>query len=357
MLRFWEGFDGIPANSQASFSPMLMLGTAGSTISTGNSSPTPPYGTGTYAIFGWGPVWFYKVLDNQNTWYFSFHVCAKNAVGTSNSVVFFYLADGTTYQVAISIDISKFSGMNLRAWRGNKTAQLGSDFGTFGLNTWQWVTGKVVIHPSAGELLIYVNGTEWINLTGINTAPSGNAYANRMYIGCGGTSLNGNNLALDNLVLCDGQDGTATQGQPWNTLLGEKRIIWTPPDADGSISEWTQSTGANRFGTLDEAPHNSDTDYCSADGGLRQRVGLSTPSVAGIIEAARVEAWARKDNAGTRNIRLGIVLDSTLYEEGSDQSLGSTYTRFDRELILNPATDDLFTAAEIAAAELQIRTT
>lgn len=124
---------------------------------------------------------------------------------------------------------------------------------------WHYYEFRIKLHPTAGIVQLRVDGTNIINLTGINTATTAENFNRFTLLGRGYTSseslstITGTNFAIDDIYLVDNSDATG--------FLGEVRNTYVAPTADTATKNFTPSSGANNFSRLTETFQDGDTSY------------------------------------------------------------------------------------------------
>lgn len=138
----------------------------------------------------------------------------------------------------------------------------------------------------------------------------------------------------DDLWVCD------TAGSVNNDYLGDVRIQAISPSAAGAHTDWTANGAASNFQCVDEAAPNSDTDYVSASTAANidtYAYSDLTPTT-GTVLAVQTNLYARKDDAGTRQIAPVIRSGPTPSDSvGATVSVGDTYQYYQEIFPTNPA--------------------
>jgi hypothetical protein len=204
----------------------------------------------------------------------------------------------------------------IRVWRGDTGAVIGTGASSWPNGVFRYVEVKVVFHPTAGSVTVRVDGNADLTLAGINTAPSGNAYANQVGWREAGPSANGPSADIDDFYLCD------TGGAVNNDFLGDVRVQAVLPAGAGTYTEWDGVTGsATHWQAQAQNPPDDDASYVSdslAVAGHRDTYAMGdvTPT-SGTVAGVQVSAWARKDDAGVRTL-------ATMVRSGGADAAGAT---------------------------------
>lgn len=204
---------------------------------------------------------------------------------------------------------------------------------------------KIVVHNTTGSVVVKVNGVEWINVTGINTRNgSANAYANEFALSGGNDFFAG---TWDDLHVAD--DSGATD----NTWLGDRRCHTLRPNATGDSAQFTPSAGAN-WDNLDEAstPDSDTTRNTSSTVGHKDLVNMEAlPNTGGIIRAVQALAFAKKDDAGTRDLTV-LLKSGTTEMAGTQTPLTTPYAWVKGGIRpINADTSAAFTPTEVNALQ------
>ena len=280
-------------------------------------------------------------LDNQGTWILGFAFRYTALPASARSIIARWM-DGATNQVELGLTPSG----TLTVYRGGTTL-LGTSTAAIATATYAYLEWLVVFHASAGQVMLRVNGTEVLALTGIQTSASGNAWANAVRIGSMSDSTGNMGVTYwDDLYLCDGAGST-----PHNTFLGDCRVDTLLPNADGTSQQWAPSTPGTHYTLVDEAAPNT-TDYVSsATAGQRDTYGMQDLSaVIGTIYGVQLNLAALKSDAGARSIKP-LLLSGGSEALGASTALSTSqlYTRAVQ--VTDPATGAAWIEAGVNAVQ------
>ena len=201
---------------------------------------------------------------------------------------------------------------------------------------------------SASTCVIKVNGVVWVTVaTSQDTKSSSNAYFNEFRIGLD-NNVSGDEIQFDDLYIID------TSGSVNNDFLGDCKVVTIYPSANGTTNSWTASTGSN-YQCVDEAQHNTDTDYVSSSTATQLDLYAMGDITGGTVLGIRVVNVARKDDAGTRTAVQAVRTGSTNYFAGSAYSVGDNYTYYGNIWENNPNTTSPWSSSEINGMEAGIR--
>jgi hypothetical protein len=235
-----------------------------------------------------------RTCSNKGTLYLG--VAAIFAAGQAGPVSICGFGDAGTNQVHIEIE----PGNKIRAYRQNiYNVLVTSDNPVQNLDVYHYYEVKVVFSTSVGQIIVKVDGVEYINTSAnLNTSASGNAYANNYWIGYGLCDW-WNNRYYDDFWIADDQ------------FYGDCRIQAISPTGAGNYAQWTPSAGSN-WDCVEEKPP-STSEYISS-GTVGQidtyATGDVTPT-AGTVVAVQGNFYCQKSDAGNRSIALATRLSST----------------------------------------------
>lgn len=188
------------------------------------------YSPGQPGLWGFGP----PVADQHTTMivggYWTVPTNGISGAGADNcSYQNFYSTDAT-------IEIKWTTAQGIRVVKNGVT--LGSsDSGVWAQGTGKFFETKVIAHPSAGQVIVKLNGSVVVNLTGLNTgsAPWSYLYGNASaYISYG---VAGGCTTVDDLYVLNGA------GSDMNDFLGDVRIMALWQSGNGALSDWVGSDG------------------------------------------------------------------------------------------------------------------
>lgn len=261
-----------------------------------------------------GTQYLVKILDQQATWTAGFAI--KNNSWTTGMRFFGFADNNPTFQMEIGCD----SAGHLRLTRNNTVLATGTTVLSNGV--FYYIEFKVTINSSTGAYELRINGNTELSASGTNTQATGNAWADRFYLGdfsVGG----GETCDVCDLYVLDGT------GSVNNTFLGDCRVDALFPSGAGNYTQLTPSAGSN-YAAVDEKAQNGDTDYVES-GTVSQKdsyaygdLATSTGSVFGV----QLVPFARKTDAGTRSIKGLARLSSTDVLDSTDKTLSSSYAYY-----------------------------
>jgi hypothetical protein len=282
----------------------------------------------------------------------------SGTITSCTSRVIAALSDGTpTTAGNVQVGLAITSSGNIALYRGRalSLATGGTQLGSNSVNVlssgiWYYIELVVTVHGSTGIAQVFVNGsnTNWQNLSSQNTQSTANAYANAF--GFNGDSTPAN-LYFDDLYILSGSGGVRT------ARLGDVKAISKIASAgDGSLAQFTPSTGTDNGEMVNESVPNGDTDYNStANVGDIDTYNFPAIGVSGTIFGLQVLNWSKKTDAGTCDSRDVLRITSTNYF-GSVVNQGTSYAYAGGGTLKeqSPATSANWTVGEIDGAEYGI---
>jgi len=247
----------------------------------------------------------------------------------------------------IHLKIHPNAGKHLEVHNSADTL-LGTSSGhTIESTTWYYIEVKVVIHDSAGSVVIKVDGSEVLNLSGIDTQNGSNAYAGAVKV----ELLYNNQTWFDDFYLLD------ASGSKNNDFLGDVRIEVLRPNGAGVHTDLTPSAGAN-YENVDEIYPDDDATYNSS-GNVGDKDTYALPSVTsftGIIHAVKTQITIRKDDSGTRKAKILRRVNGTDYQ-GTEEDLLISYKTFSKIDENNPDDSATWEEADINGMEVGVEVT
>ena len=242
----------------------------------------------------------------------------------------------------------------LRAVRGhfaastfNSPTELGVASTVLSAATWYYIELRVFIDDTAGQFELRINGVSEINLSGIDTQMSTDNFVSSLLLMGGDGSTN---RWYDDLYVRTSSASTAEAGG----FLGDIKVKPFYPNADGTYSQMTPSTGTTHNTLVDEALAGT-TDYVSSStAGHKDSYGFQDLSETGSIKAVQLNVYATKDDAGFRAIDLFTKSGAT-EDFDSAQTLSTTGTYKYKVWENDPNTGSSWSQSNLNSAEFGVR--
>lgn len=189
-------------------------------------------------------------------------------------------------------------------------------------DTWYYIEIRFVISNTVGEVELFVDGVQELNLTSQDTRNNAALDENvdrLLFFG-----HTGNHHDFDDIYILD------DTGLTNNTFLGDSIVETVFPDGDGNRNEFTQLSGLTNFEMVDDASTpDDDTTYNS--GSVVGNTDLYTfddltgyGGTVDTISAVRVVNHVRKVEPGARTVRT-LARSNVTEVEGAAQGLGLDY--------------------------------
>lgn len=298
--------------------------------------------TGSWGILtnGTGETFdFGSIYGSRQTIITQFHY--MNLVGLGDA--FCRLKDNGGEQVTIGTGADG----SIKVWRGNESGTLlatSANVGLIAVNTWAHVEIKAKCDNATGSIEVRINNVTALTLEGIDTQATSNAYFTRVTM-CGPDGTN--TARFDNFVLMD------TSGARYNDFMGEGALYTQYVSAAGTSTQWTPSAGANYQNIDETGGHDSDTSYNSSNTpGQEDRFAVEDlVPTGGTVAAVELITFARKDDAGTRQIANVINLGGGRSQRAT-ATLSTDYAPIAEIFEVDPADNSTLTPAKINAAEI-----
>lgn len=263
---------------------------------------------------------------------------------TSNVLTGFWALRSSTNVFQMGVRVNNLGGLDVyRMSSGIAGTLLGSTAnGLITANNWFYLEMEVVPSTTVGRVTLFLNGTQVLNLTGVNNLNAGAS------TDIGVFELN--NVNGGSTATFDTDDWYEADAA---TRIGEGKVEPLRPSADTATKNWTPSSGSNNYDRVNETLSDGDTTYVQAssvgDQDLYDIGNLGTSPAA--IYGVQVSMIGRKTDAATRAIALTVKSGATS-SQGPDYTLGSTYDKFERMLTQDPNTSAAWTVSGVNALQI-----
>jgi len=342
IYRFADGFDEYNTPSEMY---QVIQGTP--VISSSYARFTPPAGLPGQGIYFPGNAYVARSLNaNVTTFVIKLSALFVTLPGATNGGPFVGVTDGTggysSVQWCLTVFSSGVIGLIRAINPGTLLAQ--SNPGVIAAGGYYGIEMQIAVATSGVTATVWVNGSQVLNATGLDTQQTSNTYGNTVWLGDLNNRFTG--IYMDDFRVWD------TTGSTQNAALGtDSRIITKLPSGVGTNTNWTPNGAAANWQCVDDNPPDDDTSYVSAAGSsivddyAMPSAGLTAAPVT-VVARSRV----RKDDGATRTMQIG-VLSSGSAEAGSTYTLSSTYAFIDGDCSPeDPHTSAPWTAAAADAA-------
>lgn len=318
--------------------------------------------SGSQGCWSGSAQWIWKnLLVQLPTVIVGFAIQPQQIPNSTKLCLTLYDTAGAGQQLGLAIDpsgrlqfYSGGQGMLGGASPGGSTLGPNSGSVVLHVGVYYYIEVKYTANGSTGLAECRLNGnpTPVITYTG-NTLGTGNAWTDRVSIGCNTTATS---HYYDDFYVLD-----MTGAAPLNTYLGDTRIVTLLPNNDSATA------GLNQFGTspsraagshylnVNENPPDDDTTYnFDATVGHRESYRLGSLSVTGAIDC--VNAWARfeKDDATARSVAL-TTRSNAVDVVGATINTPTSYIYSNQVTVVDPNTSAAWTQAGVNAAEVGLK--
>lgn len=239
----------------------------------------------------------------------------------------------------IQVELTSAGNLQVRAGGGAFTHVTS---GTYSIDTWYEIELRAVIHDSAGEYTLTVDGVV-PNKSGGGTMSQ-----------TGLDTRNGATTTVDNWRLGGGNtiesytDDQAIDSAGNSIGLGQVETLTVT--SAGDLTEMTPSAGSN-FQCVDEATQNGDTDFVSnAASAKRDCYNVTDRSVVGTPRAVQVTATA-KLTSGTPTFKNFLRIGGVNYDGATTHTATSAYKCYVQVWNTNPATGLAWTDSDISSLQ------
>ncbi len=200
----------------------------------------------------------------------------------------------------------------------------------------------------SSPVVVKLNGTTVLNLSGVTTQSTANAWVNRLYLGSIINSGVSPSHSVDDWYILD-----TTGAAPLNTFLGNGRVQTDGPNADsatGGLNQWSFTTPQGTdWGNCANIPANT-ADY-NFDGTVNDRMSLRFPAISA-TKVLFLNTWysAEEDAAGVRTL-VPIYRSNSVDQVGPlPVSLTGSYVYSNQPSTVDPNTTLSWASGTVAAA-------
>jgi hypothetical protein len=197
------------------------------------------------------------------------------------------------------------------------------------------------IATAGGTATVKMNGVTVIDYTG-NTKGGGTATTFDA-ISLSGNSFSG--TSFDDLYVCDG-----TGAAPYNTFLGDTRVVTMSPSGAGASTQLTPDSGAN-YARVNEMPYSAVNNVTGTTPGQRDTYTLTDlPFGVTQIFAVQNNVIAKKTSTGAIAVKPALKSGAGVYY-GAAFSSGTTDTTVSDLRTIDPNTSAAWTVGGVNSLE------
>jgi hypothetical protein len=215
---------------------------------------------------------------------------------------------------------------------------------------WYYIEVRVVIDAVAGEVQVHVNGVEQLNLAGIDTLSAvGTLTLTAITIVASQSFI----YRIDDLYVLD-DSGPA----PNNTFLGDVRVEYLQPTADGTHQDWSLVGAAAHWEAVDDGDTpDDDVSYIhtATVGQIDTEVYENTGLPAGTIFGLQLGLYARKTDSGFREVTPVVLHGGVVFAGTAHAPSFASYTYLIEMYNTNPGTGVAWTIPDVNNAEYGVR--
>jgi hypothetical protein len=269
--------------------------------------------------------------------------CLFESTGNTVAFVQFNSDGGATFHTYLEI----VAGGSLRVSRAGTTLATSAALG-LAADTWYYIEMKATLHDTTGSAVVSLNGTEVINVTGVDTKNGGtkSVYDTVYLRGIGSTT----HVQYDDMYILNGA------GAAYNNFLGDVQVETIRPDGNGNSSQWVGSDGnsTDNYLLVDEATYDALDFVESATTNNKDlytygALAASTGTVKGVMALGTMAKTATAAQSARQITRIG----GTNYN-GSSVTLDTSDLPRRQVWEVSPATSSDWTISEVNGAEFGV---
>lgn len=267
--------------------------------------------------------------------------------GAVANTYLFVARSNTGIEATVTVELDG----TVKVYRGDKGTLLGNSApGVFTRNTWTWLDIYYKMDTTTGGVEVWIDNSRVVSVTGANTKQYGstsNTIISSVTIATAGTASNDDYYILD-----------TTGAAPWNTRIGDARIVSLYPSADFGANSGTPSTGTAHWSVIDDSINTSDYLSMPINANTnteRFRVNTSALLSNCNIIALGLSNYSLKSDAGIANLRSVVINNSSGYvSNGNTKSIGTGWQPYFDFIQANPETGSQWTYDQIVNAHIAL---
>lgn len=254
-------------------------------------------------------------------------------------------------QVLLSFAVQPDGSISIKRGSAVSGVSLGaSETGVIFSGGWQHIEVAMLIDPIVGWVEIRSEGVTVFRIEDVNT---GDTLATSVTYGNVSTFSVHDPFYIDDVFAWDGD------GEYNNDFMGPARVLTVFANGNTGANDWVITGADTAYEAVDDVPPDGDTSYITAiDVNDRTEFTLPElpPEIVG-LPGIYIPTMGRLVEPGVGRVRLSMVEDGGLPEDGAELSLNPTYSYRGAVFQRNPATGEAWTKEEFEAATLRIEKT
>lgn len=204
---------------------------------------------------------------------------------------------------------------------------------------WLYVEIMGTLSDTVGTCKVRVDGTEVINFSGDTKNAGTNSTIDAVILG----SWTGH--TVDDFYICD-----SSGGAPYNTFLGDVRVVTLSPTAAGSSTQLTPDTGSN-YARVNEIPYSASNYVSGSTPGLRDTYTIGDlPAGVATVHAVQHNIIAKRTSTGAIAVKPAIKSGASVYY-GTTTSMTTSDVTISDLRITDPNTAAAWTVSGVNALE------
>ena len=324
-LLFMDGFDA---------GDMALKGWSPTAQCVTGTSPATRFGTGR-----WGGVanGFSAISVPASAQIFAGFSMA-NTYYDSSVRSFIYILTDNKATTQLSLGMTNTGLVLYRGWVG--ATVIGQYNFNLSQNVFYNIEISATIDPTAGNVVVRLNGVNVINFTGNTKAGGTSTNIDGFGLGANG----GITAPFDDLYICN-----STGSAPNNTFLGDVRVQTLVPNSAGSSTQFTPSTGAN-YTTVDELPYSASDYVQDSVSGHRDTYNMTDLASIGTIYGVQNNVIAKKTDAAAISLKPALKSGASVYYGATVPLATNDMTLVDTRAV-DPSTSAPWTLTNLNALE------
>ena len=336
-VKWMEGFEAPVAGSATYYGRKYASGSGFAAVA----------GRVTGSAATWSALtWRTNSLGSQKTWTIGFGFKGPNSLPVSiDKSLRLYLS--ATEQFRLRIHATSASVATIDLMRG--ATVVATPTTTLSLAGWHYIELQVGVDTgTAGTIELRIDEVSVYTNAGTNTANGGVANADVIEFKHDAGS---GSCFLDDIYVCDDQTG---DGLGNTTFRGDSQVVGFKPNANGSLSQWTRSSGSSDSALLADT---SDSSFLSdSTVGHETTVNFEDPTIpSGTIFGIQLMSLANLDLAGSRQYCTEYY-DGTSHEFPTLHTVASTtIAGFTDVIEANPVSATNWLSSELNSAQFGVK--